>query len=118
MTIAVASSLNWPSAATSTAAIENTPVTVTSPGAVYRDLIILGCLNSEGLPAAPGDIRAARITRTARDPVWDGFYMPLAGAVVAMADRMNVLQFLTIRRYLGFVFAALVLLLMGLTLWQ
>ena len=67
---------------------------------------------------APGDIRAARITRTARDPVWDGFYMPLAGAVVAMADRMNVLQFLTIRRYLGFVFAALVLLLMGLTLWQ
>jgi quinoprotein glucose dehydrogenase len=38
--------------------IENTPVTVTSPGAVYRDLIILGCLNSEGLPAAPGDIRA------------------------------------------------------------
>ena len=38
--------------------VENTPVTVTSPGAVYADLIILGCLNSEGLPAAPGDIRA------------------------------------------------------------
>ena len=38
--------------------IENTPVTVTTPGAVYRDLIIVGSLNSEGLPAAPGDIRA------------------------------------------------------------
>ena len=38
--------------------VDNTPVTVTSPGAVYGDLIIIGCLNSEGLPAAPGDIRA------------------------------------------------------------
>jgi hydrogenase-4 component B len=31
---------------------------------------------------------------------------------------MNVLQFLTIRRYLGFVFVALVLLLLALALWQ
>jgi quinoprotein glucose dehydrogenase len=38
--------------------VDNTPVTVTTPGAVYGDLIILGSLNSEGLPAAPGDIRA------------------------------------------------------------
>jgi quinoprotein glucose dehydrogenase len=37
---------------------ENTPVTVTSPGVVYRDLVIIGSLNSEQLPAAPGDIRA------------------------------------------------------------
>ena len=31
---------------------------------------------------------------------------------------LNHLQFLTIRRYLGFVFAALVILLLALALWQ
>jgi hypothetical protein len=67
---------------------------------------------------APGDTRAGRITRYTRDLVWDGFYVPVAAAVDATADWMNVLQFLTIRRYLGFVFVALVLLLMGLALWQ
>jgi len=67
---------------------------------------------------APGDTRAARITRFARDRVWDGIYMPIAAAVGATADWMNFLQFLTIRRYLGFVFIALVLLLMALALWQ
>jgi hydrogenase-4 component B len=67
---------------------------------------------------APGDIRPARITRFARDLVWDGLYMPVANAVGATAEYLNVLQFLTIRRYLGFVFVALVLLLMALALWQ
>jgi quinoprotein glucose dehydrogenase len=38
--------------------VENTPVTVTTPGVVYKDVVIVGCLNSEGLPAAPGDVRA------------------------------------------------------------
>ena len=33
-------------------------ITVTTPGAVYKDLLILGSLVSEGLPSAPGDIRA------------------------------------------------------------
>ncbi|HVN82434.1 MAG TPA: PQQ-binding-like beta-propeller repeat protein [Terriglobia bacterium] len=33
-------------------------VSVTSPGVVYRDLLILGSIVSEDLPAAPGDIRA------------------------------------------------------------
>lgn len=33
-------------------------VTNTTPGIVYRDLMILGSLVSEGLPAAPGHIRA------------------------------------------------------------
>ena len=33
-------------------------------------------------------------------------------------DVLNHLQFLTIRRYLGFVFAALVVLLLALALWQ
>jgi quinoprotein glucose dehydrogenase len=33
-------------------------VSATSPGVVYRDLLILGSIVSEDLPAAPGDIRA------------------------------------------------------------
>ena len=67
---------------------------------------------------APGDMRAARLTRFSRDLVWDGLYQPVANAIGATADWMNVLQFLTIRRYLGFVFVALVLLLLALALWQ
>ena len=35
-----------------------------------------------------------------------------------VASVLNALQFLTIRRYLGFVFAALVILLLALALWQ
>ena len=35
----------------------------------------------------------------------------------AVADRLNRFQFLTVRRYLGLVFAALVLLLLVLALW-
>jgi quinoprotein glucose dehydrogenase len=31
---------------------------LTTPGVVYKDLLILGSITSEGLPAAPGDIRA------------------------------------------------------------
>jgi quinoprotein glucose dehydrogenase len=33
-------------------------VTATTPGVVYKDLLILGNVSSESLPAAPGDIRA------------------------------------------------------------
>ncbi|MEJ5366882.1 MAG: PQQ-binding-like beta-propeller repeat protein [Bryobacteraceae bacterium] len=36
----------------------NLTVTVTTPGVVYKDLLILGSLVSESLPAAPGHIRA------------------------------------------------------------
>jgi hypothetical protein len=45
-------------------------------------------------------------------------YVPLGQAVGWTAQRLNGLQFLTIRRYLGFVFGALVVLLLTLTLWQ
>ncbi|MCW5977401.1 MAG: PQQ-binding-like beta-propeller repeat protein [Bryobacteraceae bacterium] len=33
-------------------------ISVTTPGVVYKDLLILGSITSEDLPAAPGDIRA------------------------------------------------------------
>ncbi len=38
--------------------IEGMTITNTTPGAIYKDMIIIGSLVSEGLPSAPGDIRA------------------------------------------------------------
>jgi formate hydrogenlyase subunit 3/multisubunit Na+/H+ antiporter MnhD subunit len=66
----------------------------------------------------PGDMSAARIEKHIHDPIWETLYAPAGALVGATADRMNVLQFLTIRRYLGFVFVALILLLLVLALWQ
>jgi len=37
---------------------ETLSVSATSPGIVYKDLIIMGSIVSEDLPAAPGDVRA------------------------------------------------------------
>ena len=65
----------------------------------------------------PGDIRPARLQVDLKDLVWDFLYAPIAGAVGFAADRLNHLQFLTIRRYLGLVFLALVILLLVLALW-
>ena len=67
---------------------------------------------------APGEMRAARLTSTRTDYLWDGIYVPLGLLAMAVSTRLNVLQFLTIRRYLGFVFVALVVLLAALALWQ
>ena len=66
---------------------------------------------------APGETRPARLTVTMRDLIWDGLYAPIARAVNHTVDRLNVLQFLTIRRYLSIVFAALIALLLVLALW-
>lgn len=66
----------------------------------------------------PGEMRAARIDVRLRDLVWEWFYAPVTVAVTAAADRLNPLQFQTIRRYLAFVFAALVTLLVVVALWQ
>ena len=52
------------------------------------------------------------------DPIWDWLYAPLAAAVSAAADRLNRLQFLTIRQFLTLVFCALVILLLVLALWS
>jgi formate hydrogenlyase subunit 3/multisubunit Na+/H+ antiporter MnhD subunit len=67
---------------------------------------------------APGDPAPARFSVNVRDLIWDGLYAPLAWAVGKAADRLNRLQFLTIRQYLSLVFGALVLLLTLLTVWR
>jgi len=66
----------------------------------------------------PGDLGAARIERSIRDPVWDACYAPIEGAVSSITRTLNHLQFLTVRRYLAFVFIALVALLLMLAIWQ
>ena len=66
----------------------------------------------------PGDIAPARIEKTSatRSGIRSTRRSPAQSA--ARAEMLNHLQFLTIRRYLGFVFAALVVLLLTLALWQ
>ena len=64
-----------------------------------------------------GDMRPARLTVDLRDVVWDALYAPISGAVGFAADRLNRLQFLTIRQFLSLVFAALVILLLVLAIW-
>ena len=66
----------------------------------------------------PGDTRPARLTVELRDPIWDWFYAPIAAGIGIAADRLNRLQFLTIRQFLRLVFAALVILLLVLAVWS
>ena len=66
----------------------------------------------------PGDASAARLHVQLRDVLWDTLYVPTAKLVAFVADRLNKVQFLTIRAYLTLVFSALVVLLMVLAIWQ
>lgn len=65
----------------------------------------------------PGDIKPARLMIELHDLVWERMYEPLVGAIGFASDRLNRLQFLTIRRYLSLVFATLVTLLLVLAIW-
>jgi hypothetical protein len=66
----------------------------------------------------PGDVGPARLRVVLHDLVWEVLYAPIAGAVAFAADRLNLLQFLTIRGYLTLVFFSLVTLLLALALWN
>ena len=66
----------------------------------------------------PGATAPARLTVELRDLIWDAAYAPVAGAIGYAAEKLNSLQFLTIRQYLSLVFTALVLLLLVLAIWQ
>jgi hypothetical protein len=65
----------------------------------------------------PGDTAPARLTLSLRDLIWEFIYAPIESAVLYAAERLNILQFLTIRSYLSLVFAALVLLLVLVATW-
>jgi hydrogenase-4 component B len=68
--------------------------------------------------APPDDMRPARLTVELHDPIWEWIYAPLAGAIGVAADRLNHLQFLTIRQFLTLVFCTLVVVLLVLALWS
>ncbi|HEX7198217.1 MAG TPA: hydrogenase 4 subunit B, partial [Dongiaceae bacterium] len=60
---------------------------------------------------APGGLEPARLKVTLHDLAWEGLYLPVAAAIETVAGKVNLLQFLTIRRYLSLMFMALALLL-------
>jgi formate hydrogenlyase subunit 3/multisubunit Na+/H+ antiporter MnhD subunit len=66
---------------------------------------------------APGELFAARFEVQIRDPIWESLYVPIGRLVGGAAERLNRLQFLTIRLYLSLVFFALIGLLLVLALW-
>lgn len=78
--------------------------------------LVLAARESLDMPA-PLDPRPARFEAVVHDPVWETLYAPISGAVAFAAERLNKLQFLTIRLYLTLVFLALVGLLLALALW-
>ena len=65
----------------------------------------------------PGDASSARLTVELRDLIWDALYAPIAAGIGKAAERLNALQFLTIRQFLSLVFSALVLLLLVIAIW-
>jgi formate hydrogenlyase subunit 3/multisubunit Na+/H+ antiporter MnhD subunit len=66
---------------------------------------------------APGSTLPARLTVGLRDLIWDALYASVADGIGYATEKLNYLQFLTIRQYLSLVFAALVLLLLVLAIW-
>jgi quinoprotein glucose dehydrogenase len=56
---------------------EDQSVRLTTPGVIYKDLLILGGRTSEGLPASPGDVRAFDVRTGALR--WTFHTIPLAG---------------------------------------
>jgi formate hydrogenlyase subunit 3/multisubunit Na+/H+ antiporter MnhD subunit len=78
--------------------------------------IVFGACEIGEMPP-PGSVAPARLTVELRDLIWDALYAPVAVGIGFVAERINHLQFLTIRSYLSLVFAALVLLLLVLAIW-
>ena len=66
---------------------------------------------------APGETAAARLTVRLRDLTWDMLYAPVSVIIWFASDKLNRLQFLSIRNYLSLVFVALIALLLGVTIW-
>ncbi len=119
----------WASAATRRSAPwdcgfpDATPVTQYTAGSFTQPIrrvfgtVVFRAREEVSMPA-PGDARAARLHVELRDVLWDALYEPTARLVRFVAERLNKVQFLTIRAYLTLVFGALVVLLMILAVWN
>ncbi len=93
-----------------------TPTSLVQPIRRVFGSVVLGARERVDM-AAPDSPLPSRLAVTIREPFWEGLYLPLARGVAAAAGRLNRFQFLTIRRYLSLVFAALVALLLVLAIW-
>jgi hypothetical protein len=60
----------------------------------------------------PGDAAPARIVVSLTDHIWTWLYLPTGRLVLFLANRTHAFQQQSIRRHLGFMFLALILLLM------
>jgi NADH:ubiquinone oxidoreductase subunit 5 (subunit L)/multisubunit Na+/H+ antiporter MnhA subunit len=78
---------------------------------------VFGVIERLDMPR-PGDMRAARHHVKVLDPAWRYAYGPAARLVRRMAVSLDVLQFLSIRRYLTLVFSTLILLLLLVAAWR
>jgi len=119
----------WASAATRRSAPwdcgfpDATPVTQYTAGSFTQPIrrvfgtVVLRAREEVDMPP-PGDARAARLHVALHDVLWDALYEPTARLVRFIAERLNKVQFLTIRAYLTLVFGALVVLLMILAVWN
>lgn len=66
----------------------------------------------------PGSMRMGHYYLKIFDPAWRFLYGPIGRVVLTIAGKLNRLQFLTIRRYLSLVFAALIILLIVVAAWR
>ena len=101
---------------------DSSPLTQYSAGSFAQPIrrvfgtLVFGARETVEMPP-PGAIGAARFTVVVRDLVWETLYAPIALGVGYLADKLNYLQFLTIRQYLTLVFTALIALLLVLAIW-
>ncbi|KYK45743.1 hydrogenase 4 subunit B [Bradyrhizobium liaoningense] len=73
--------------------------------------VIFGAREIGEMPP-PSSPLPARLQVELHDLIWDGLYAPIAKTIGFATDRINILQFFSIRRYLTLVFVALVVLLL------
>ncbi|MDD1533388.1 MULTISPECIES: hydrogenase 4 subunit B [unclassified Bradyrhizobium] len=73
--------------------------------------VIFGAREIGEMPP-PSSPLPARLTVELHDLIWEGLYAPVAKAIGYATDRINILQFFSIRRYLTLVFVALIVLLL------
>ena len=102
---------------------EASPNTQYSAGSLAQPIrrvfasVLFGARETVDMPR-PGDLRPAHHRLLLRDPVWDTLYKPLAAAVQWTAGVVNLARYLSIRQDICMVYAALILLLGVLALWQ
>ncbi len=101
---------------------DSSPVTQYSASSFSQPLrrvygtTFFGAAESIDMPA-PGDQRAARFSVRLQDYAWEFLYRAPANAVLTASERLNALQFLTIRSYLMLMFSALIVLLVIAAIW-